>query len=75
MVFYLRINLLMSRHVIMTWDLYLPSIPASLRALGRVECEAADAAAPPDSRTSPLILTLLSQCFLDAHQSHSHKEI
>ena len=39
-------------------DLYLPSTPASLQTLGRVECAVAGAAAPPDFRTtSPLILT------------------
>ena len=48
-------------------DLYLPFIPASLQTLGRVECAVASAPAPPDLRTiSPLILTLFSQCLLDA---------
>ena len=50
-------------------DLYLPSIPASLQTLGRVECAVASAPALPGSRTiSPLTLTLLSQCLLDAYK-------
>ena len=48
-------------------DLYLPSIPASFQTLGRVACAVASALAPPGLRIiSPLTLTLLSQCFLDA---------
>ena len=48
-------------------DPYLPSIPAALQALGRVECATTYATAPPNSRTAtPLILTLISQCLLDA---------
>jgi hypothetical protein len=48
-------------------DLYLPSIPASFQTLGRVACAVASALAPPGPRIiSPLTLTLLSQCFLDA---------
>jgi hypothetical protein len=50
-------------------DLYLPFIPASLQTLGRVECVVACAPAPPDLRTvNPLILTLFSQCLLDAYK-------
>ena len=49
--------------------LYLPFIPASLQTLGRVECAVASAPAPPDLRTvNPLILTLFSQCLLDAYK-------
>ena len=41
-------------------DLYLPSIPASLQTLGRVECAVASAPAPPGLRTiSPPTLTLV----------------
>jgi hypothetical protein len=48
-------------------DPYLPSIPAALQALGRVEYATTYAVAPPDSRTAtPLILTLFSQRLLDA---------
>jgi hypothetical protein len=48
-------------------DPYLPSIPASLQTLGRVECATTYAVAPLDPRTdTPLILTLISQCRLDA---------
>jgi hypothetical protein len=51
-------------------DLYLPSIPASLQTLGRVECAVAGAPAPPGLRTiSPLTLTLISQCLLDAYKN------
>jgi hypothetical protein len=50
-------------------ELYLPSIPASLQTMGRVECAVASAPAPPGLRTiSPLTLTLLSQCLLDAYK-------
>ena len=65
--------------------LYLPSIPATLQALGRVEYATTYAAAPPDSRTAtPLILTLFSQRLLDVqkfdserfHQSsHHHQDL
>ena len=45
----------------------LTSIPAALQALGRVEYVTTYAVAPPDSRiATPLILTLISQCLLDA---------
>jgi hypothetical protein len=48
-------------------DPYLPSTPASLQALGRVEYATTYAVAPPDSRiATPLILTFFSQCLLDA---------
>ena len=41
----------------------------SLQTLDRVECAVASAPAPPDLRTvNPLILTLFSQCLLDAYK-------
>ena len=43
-------------------DLYLPSIPASLQTLGRVECAVASATAPPGLRT-------ISQSLLDAYKN------
>ena len=64
---------------------YLPSIPAALQTLGRVEYATILVVAPPDSRiVTPLSLTLFSQRLLDVqkfdserfHQSsHHHQDL
>jgi hypothetical protein len=52
---------------VMTCIPYLPSIPATLQSLGRVEYVTTYTVAPPDSMiATPLILTVISQCLLDA---------
>ena len=44
-----------------------PPYPATLQALGRVEYATTYKVAPPDSRiATPLMLTVISQCLLDA---------
>ena len=53
---------------------YLPSTPATLQTLGRVEYATIHAVAPPDSRiVTPLILTLFSQRLLDVQKFDSER--
>ena len=51
---------------------YLPSIPAALQTLGRIEYVTIHVVAPPDSRiVTPLSLTLFSQRLLDVQKFDS----